>query len=146
MPGQPEGEFDVTKLEAIEKEPSGGEHPSYIFDYGESFQLQATFQGSGTQWENMKLNKFAYVAQFFAEGMGPGVADRDFGTTSGNLASGQDVYEVRSPNVSINAMGIFRCIVVVTFRGPGTPPKPWIGFLGFNEDCVIQVHVYEEFG
>ena len=146
MPGQPEGEFDVTTLEAIETEPSGVQHPSSIFDFGEQFNLQATFQGSGTQWENMKLNRFAYVAQFFAEGMGPGVADQDFGTTNGNLTPAQNVYEVGSPNASINAVGIFRCMVVVTFRGPATPPRPWIGFLGFNQDCVIQVHAFEEFG
>lgn len=147
MPGEMtmNGEFNVTRLEAWEIE-TPGQPPiqSNIIDWTEPFFLRAYFEGSGPGWINMRQNGFEYRAQFYAEGMGPGVADQDFGTVTGNLVPGQDAYEVDSNEQTIGANAIFRCGVMVTFRPPGG--GPWFGVLGYNEDCVIQIHTLEEIG
>jgi hypothetical protein len=147
MPGQPAGEFDVTQLVAIETEAGGVELPSSIIDVGESFHLRATFTGSGTNWNNMKALGLTADVQFYAEGMGPGVFNQNFGTTPVILDPAQDQYEVNSPSASVANAGIYRCGVVVTFRldNPAPAPDlPWNGWLGFNEDCVIQIHPQEQ--
>jgi hypothetical protein len=148
MPGQPEGEFDVTKLEAIETEPSGEKHPSFIFDIGENFQLEATFEGAGDTWRNLEFSgEYEAVAQFYAEGMGPGVPDQNFGTKAKDLTwPSPGEYKILSDTVSISRQGIYRCGVVVYLRDRDPPRRPWIGFVGFNGDCVLQVHPFEEFG
>jgi hypothetical protein len=148
MPGQPEGEFDVTKLEAIETETTGEEHPSFIFDKGESFTLKATFQGAGDTFRNLEFSReYEAFAQFFAEGMGPGVPNQNFGSKQMPLQwPSPPEYEIVSNPVSISSRGIYRCGVVVYLRDKDSPQRPWIGILGFNENCVIQVHPFEEFG
>jgi hypothetical protein len=143
MPGEPEW-FDVTKLEAIEIDEPGVEFPSNIIDWGEDFYLKATFEGHGPLWDNMTQNGFQYIAQFYAEGMGPGVADQNFGSTQGNLVPGQPQYQVNSPVANIEAEGVWRCGVMVTFRTADA--GRWYGVLGYNEDCVIQMSILEELG
>ncbi|MCK4471725.1 MAG: hypothetical protein KAW49_08050 [Anaerolineae bacterium] len=145
MAGEPEW-FDVAKLEAIEIETAtGDEIPSNIIDWGENFYLKATFEGKAAemQWHNMKTGKVEYIARFYGEGMGPGVPDKNFGTTKGNLKPGKDVYAVKSPTTSITGEGIWRCGVTVEFRWPNTGAR-WYGVLGHNEGCVIQIHISEE--
>jgi hypothetical protein len=149
MPGEPEGEFEVTKLEAIETE-DGTEKPSKIFDTGEDFNLEVSFEGSGANWNNMKALGplgMSYHVQFYAEGMGPTVWNRNFGTKSGQLNPAEDKYVIRSDACNVNKGGIYRCGVMVTFRfdppPPGGPGQPWYGWLGFAEDCVIQIHPLE---
>jgi hypothetical protein len=147
MPGEisMNGQFDVTKLEAWEIETATQEvFQSNIIDWGETFFLKVYFQGSGPAWTNMCQNQFQYKVKFYAEGMGPGVPDQNFGEVTGNLVPNQDAYVVDSGNQAVNANGVFRCGVMVTFstqNGGG-----WWGVLGYNEDCVIQVHEREEFG
>lgn len=141
MPGEfAGGQFDVTKLEAIEIETATGvESPSNIIDYGENFYLQATFEGKGTAWPN--LTGGTYVAKFYAEGMGPSVPDQDFGTVKGPM-TGKSKYTVKSPVNNITTEGLYRCGVTVSFRkADGTP---FYGVLGYNEDCVIQIGIAEE--
>jgi hypothetical protein len=143
MPGEPEW-FDVYKLEAIEIETATGEKkPSNIIDWGEDFFLKAYFKGSGPDWANLTRNGFGYVVKFYAEGMGPGVADLDLGIVTGNLVAGQTDYQVDSATTHINAEAIYRCGVMVTFRMPDGVGR-WYGVLGHNEDCVIQISALEE--
>ncbi len=137
--------FDVTTLECFEIETATGEQfQSNIIDWGEQFFLRATFTGDGAQWSNMVNNGFGFIVQFFAEGMGPGVADLALGTVNGNLVPGTNEYTVDSAIATVNAQGVYRCGVTVSFRVPNG--NNWFGVLGFNEDCVILIHPSEEIG
>jgi hypothetical protein len=145
MPGEP-GWFDVTKLEAIEIDEPGVEFPSNIIDWREDFYLKAYFEGppSETEWQNMTDGELPYTARFYAKAMSPGVDDLDLGSANGELDPGIYQYEVASPTTNVEAEGIWRCGVTVTFRL--TNGRRYHGVLGFNEDCVIQISISEERG
>jgi hypothetical protein len=137
------GKFDVTKLESIEIETATGQQmPSNIIDWNENFFLRAHFKGSGAQWVNMTQNGFQYTAKFYAEGMGPNVADVNLGQVTGNLAANKLEYQIDSPTNQIAAEAVYRCGVMVTFQAPNG--GRWYGVLGFNENCVIQISAFEE--
>jgi hypothetical protein len=137
------GQFDVTKLEAIEIEKVAGvETPSNIIDAGETFYLKATFGGSGPGWANVVGKE--YVAKFYAEGMGWGISNQNLGTDTGTVTSATQQF-AQSPNKVINTDGLYRCGVTVSFRDPVTL-VPFYGCLGYNEDCVIQIGGAEEIG
>jgi hypothetical protein len=138
MPGQPTGEFDVIKLEVVEV---GASTLNNIVDAGENFELECTFEGTGVTWAGLETILEAEV-YFFAEGMGFS-GDRSFGTQTANLYAGGSPYKVRSGPLSITTNGVFRCGCVVNFRNK-TSHAPWKGWLGYNEDCVMLVHSFEE--
>ena len=138
MTGQPTGEFNVTKLEVVE---TGTSNLNNIVDAGEMFRLKATFEGTGTNWDNMEKMPVTAEVYFYGEGMGL-VASQAFGAIKSQvLAYKTGKYEVFSDQVSVPIQGIFRCGCVVTFKNGATP---WYGWLGYNEDCVLQVHPSEQ--
>jgi hypothetical protein len=141
MPGQPAGEFDVTALRAVEP----GDPPNRqqnIIDLNEAFNLEATFDGAGQTWAAMEQNGWQFNARFFAEGLGPGVPNRNFGAQGGALMTGGGPYTVTLPVPNgIGAQGLYRCGVFVVFSVPGG--GPWWGWLGWA-DCMIMVHPSEE--
>jgi hypothetical protein len=142
MPGQIGGPstFDVTKLECFEIDEPGVEIQNNIIDAGEQFYLKATFSGSGLEWENLISGGYECAAQFYAEGMGYGVANLNLGPPEpGDLGTGY----VKSKVYTFNTTGIYRCGVAVTIQGAGGG-APWKGALGFNEDCVIMINPKEE--
>jgi hypothetical protein len=159
MAGEPEGVFDVTKLEVIETDAAGVEHSSSIIDVGEAFKLRATIKGKAGDptWEAFKAinapvgvpDFFQVRARFYAEGMGPGVPNRFFGALK-FVSITADEFTVDSDVVTVGAQGIYRCGVRVNvffyWDPPGAPPPitiPWRGWLGYNEDCVLEVNPFE---
>jgi hypothetical protein len=142
--------FKVTELTCIEVEKPGQEIESNIIDYNEEFYLQATFKGDHDEpeWYNMKVGDIWYKAMFYGKYMGPSIGpnappDLDLGHVEGDLKHKDDTYVVKGPKKKFAHEGLWRCGVVVTFthgkNGPG-----YVGVLGFNEDCVIQISMFEE--
>lgn len=141
MPGQPAGKFDVTSL-FVQEPGDAADEQQNVVDVGEPIQLRATFEGTGTDWGNMETMGLEYTVTFYAEGMGPGVPNINFGTVAGNLFAGGSPYDINHPvPAGIANEGIYRCGVTVTFNNGGVP---WLGWLGFNEDCVVQASTSEE--
>jgi hypothetical protein len=138
--GNPSAEsFDVSELEIVE---TGTTTPNNIVDVDEDFQLRARIEGSGSTWNNLKATDHKVKAQFYAEGMGPGVPDQTFGDPVFEDIAADDFW-VESETVSVADEGIYRCGVVVTVYDD-TEAIPWVGWLGYNEDCVLQVNPHEE--
>jgi hypothetical protein len=148
MAGEPRGQFDVTKLEAIETDPAGDEHSTYILNAGEQFSLRATFEGTGAQWDSMERSGFKAVLRFYAESIGPGPEQSwgpkmiTLGPASQHKTDGE--YRVDSDPISISQSGIYRCGVAVTFKTDSD--NYWWGVLGFNDECMLQIHWLEELG
>ena len=142
MSGQPEGEFDVTELIAVEPGDPAAEQGN-IIDTAEPFQLRATFDGTGTDWGNMEGGGWAYSAWFYAHGLGPGMPTLFFGpAVIGNLGAGGPYTAVQLVPGGTLPAGTYKCTVVVGFRNPATG-TPWLGWLGYNE-CVIMMFPWEE--
>lgn len=143
MPGQagnPSAEnFDVSELEIVEQ---GTTTPNNIIDVGEDFQLRARIEGSGSVWNNLKTTDHKVKAQFYAEGLGPGVPDQTFGAPVFVDIPGDDFW-VHSETVSVADEGLYRCGVIVTIWDDAEA-NPWIGWIGFNEDCPLLVNPHEE--
>jgi hypothetical protein len=152
MPGEPVGVFDVNTLEVIEM-VSGVETSSHIVDVGENFNVRAEITADGTDpaWKSWRDindalgpgNEMYFVrAHFYAEGMGPGVLNQTFGTTDEPINA--DNFTVDSPLDNIGNDGIYRCGVMVNvyfkFGVVEVPMKAW---LGFNEECPLQVNEHE---
>jgi hypothetical protein len=134
--GNPAAEsFDVSELEIVEL---GTTTPNNIVDVGANFQLRARIEGSGSVWNNLKTTDHVVKAQFYAEGMGPGVPDHTFGADIFKDISADDFW-IESDPVSVAEEGIYRCGVVVTIWDDAAA-NPWTGWLGYNEDCVLQVN------
>jgi hypothetical protein len=142
MPGQagnPSSEnFDVSELRVVEL---GTSDPNNIVDVGESFQLKARIEGSGSTWNNLKATDHKVRAQFYAEGMGPGVPNQSFGEKFADI-SGDDFWVTSDPD-DVAHEGIYRCGVVVTIWDDAET-NAWKGWLGFNEECPLQVNPHEE--
>jgi hypothetical protein len=152
MPGQPNLPvflaFDVTELAITEPGPPFLDQN--ILDLGEPFALRVTFTMSGPFAFFIEgIPGIRAVMQFYAEGMGPGVPNVAFGTPTLGLTAGTGTYVYHHPVPGgVTAGGIYRCGVAVTFRVVAPPPGPAgdvpvPAILGFNEDCVIQVHHQE---
>jgi hypothetical protein len=149
MPGQPNDptlfDFDVTGLQVVEIGPP--ELDQNILDTGERFWLRATVTVSGALWT--VLQQIAGVvpinlrANFYAEGMGPGVPNQAFGVQSHPIGAASTYTIYRSVDAGIASGGIYRCGVAVTLHLDGVGLNY---ILGFNEDCVIQVHPLEQPG
>jgi hypothetical protein len=146
MLGQPQLgtfiKFDITRFaiveEAIEEEGAVVE----ILDTNEPFTLRLDFEGSGTDWNNMKGQALDYQVEFFAEGIGRrqggGPGEYNYSGCSGKLSTTKDHYKCtyEVPN-GIPREGVYRLSAMVTFPN-------WKGVLGFAEGLVIQVHPQEE--
>lgn len=149
MAGQPEGHFNVTKLEVIET-VNGTEVPSNIVDAGETIKLRVTITGSDLggglyPWTNFKDSGFRVRAYFYVEGMGPWVWNQTFGVKYHVID--KDTITVDSDPVAAPGSGLYRCGVVVNVVTPAALGTRYqYGWLGFNEDCVFQVHWAEEPG
>jgi hypothetical protein len=145
MPGEPSW-FNVSSLEAFEIQTIGlVHHKSNIIDRGENFYLRATITGDPTitEWYNMKTGGVEYRVRFFAKLMSPGDNDIDWRYTAWTDLS-QDTFTVDSQTVNINLDGLYECGCWVEFRHANG--VVYIGVLGYNKDCVIQVHRLEEPG
>ena len=92
----------------------------------------------------MQLNSDLYTAVFYAEGMGPGLPNIAFGQLNGALMPAGGPYTLNQ-NIpgGIPNQGVYRCGVYVVFSDSGTG-NPLYGWGGFNEDCAILVHPFEE--
>lgn len=150
MPGQP-GNFDCAQLELIEAGAS-----SAIVNIGESIHMRATIQGDpgNVQWQGFLATNnapgadpaFGYFlqAQFYTEGMGPGVSNQNLGTSE--LRFTTDNFTIDGPADSINDQGVHRCNVVATIvnRIPGGGGAhidvPVGGWVAFNENCVVTAN------
>jgi hypothetical protein len=138
--GNPSAEkFDVSELEIVE---SGTTTPNNIVDVDEVFELRARIEGSGSTWDNLKSTDHKVKAQFYAEGMGPGVWNRTFGAPKFVDISDDDFW-VESDSVTVDRAGIYRCGVIVTIWDDAET-NAWKGWLGFNEDCRLLVNPHEE--
>ena len=152
MPGEPVGTFDVNTLEIIEM-VAGVETTSLIVDVGETFELRAhiTADRIDPLWVFMRAinaalglgNEVFFVrAEFYAEGMGPGVPNQAFGTTYEPINA--DTLEAKDAGNSIGPDGIYRCgvMVNVVFKS-GTIEVPLKAWVGFNEECPLMVNPHE---
>lgn len=141
MPGEPTW-FGVISLEAFEIDGTV-ELKSNIIDRGENFLLRATIQGDPTitEWVNMRIGGIRYRVRFYAKSMTPGIGDIDWGYTAFTDLN-QDTFSVDSPTVQINRTGLYECGCWVEFRHANN--TPYFGVLGYNKECVIQVHSFEE--
>lgn len=126
--------FDVTDL-AVTCEP--GNPPTTVIDLGVDFTVTATFGGSGTDWDNMRDDEEPYEVKFYAEGVGVGAPDFDWGTETGNLGADEEYTSDHAVVGGIAQEGIYRLGATVAF-----PNKH--GVLGFYEGLVIQVHPQAE--
>ena len=126
--------FDVSQLRVVE---SGTMSPNNIVDPGENFELEATIAGNGLTWANLINSHHKVKAQFYAEGMGPGVPDQDFGHVFLDIPGNN--FAVKSAPVNVPDAGIYRCGVVVSVWDNGQT-NSWVGWLGYNEDCLLQVN------
>lgn len=146
MPGQP-GNFSCSQLELLEAGAS-----STIVNVGENINLRATIQGdpANIQWMGFLATNnaggdpaFGYFlqAQFYSEGMGPGVANQNLGTSE--LRFTTDNFTIDGPADNINDEGVHRCGVVATIinRIPGgggvIVDVPVGGWVAFNENLVV---------
>ena len=126
--------FDVSSL-AVTCEP--GNPPTTVIDVGVDFTVTATFTGSGTDWDNMKDDQEQCEVKFYAEGIGVGAPDFDWGAETRNLGAA-DEYPVDHIVVGgIAQEGIYRLGATVAF-----PNKH--GVLGFYEGLVIQINPQAE--
>ena len=129
--------FDVTELRVIEE---GGGALNNIVDQTEEFKLEAHIEGSGPDWDNYVTIGCIARARFYADGMGPGVTDHNFGTEEEPMSND---FWIETELVSVDEEGIFRCGVVVNLYTPGGA-DPLGGYVGYNEDCILQVNPHEE--
>jgi hypothetical protein len=129
--------FDVTELRVIE---TGGDPLNNIVDQGEEFKLEAHIEGSGDDWDNYEMLGCKVRARFYGDGMGPGVSDHDFGIVFAEIS---DDFWVETEDVSVDEEGIFRCGVVVNLYS-GDETNALEGYVGYNENCPLQVNPHEE--
>jgi hypothetical protein len=138
--GNPSAEkFDISELEIVEL---GTTTPNNIVDVGEDFQLRARIEGDGAVWDNLKTTDHKVKVRFYAEGMGPAIPDQTFGAPVFLDISADDFW-VESEAVSVADEGVYRCHVIVEIWDD-TETHPWKGWVGYNEDCVLQVNPHEE--
>jgi hypothetical protein len=112
--------FDVTALNSSD----------IIVDAGTSFDLMATFDGSGVIWGDYESDTEPYTVSFYAERIGTGAIN--LGSASGNLAAVGGPYTA-TLNTSIAAEGLYRigCTVMLDNHRY---------VAGFQEGLLQQVH------
>jgi hypothetical protein len=136
MPGQPNIPgvlvFDVTNLQAFE--PAGSLAPNIVIPAGGSFDLVATFDGSGFIWTAFEGLGIAWSASFYAEGQGANAPELDLGAVGGVLAPGAGPYSATlTVAAGIPTPGVYDMACMVTF--PAVP-----GMTGFNVPLHIQIY------
>jgi hypothetical protein len=129
------GTFDVSDL--VITEPAGSDLPTEIIPEGGSFDLSATFKGTGTPFKGFENLETEYIVSYFMEGIGASADEVDLGTVGPKkLVPGQGTYKDPVTTLSILANtlkpGIYRVGCLVTF-----PKVP--GMTGFVEDLVVEV-------
>jgi hypothetical protein len=132
-------EMDITGLEVVE----GGVSPlppANILEPNVSFQLKATFSGTGNNWQNLKNMGKYFEATFYAEGIGVPPYDVNFGTANSNLDPSVDAQEIKLEyKPGLPNPGIYRVGVVITFPKGAGEKAAWHGMLGYYDGLIIQV-------
>ncbi len=141
MPGQPPLPSGVLGLDCttIDVNEVGGVPPSNIIEATSDIELSAQFNGDGFVWDALKPpttpGGAAWNIHYYAESMGPGLNDVDFGVKSGNMTAA-DLYTAPATTLAVPAgtltPGIYRIACVIQF-----PTMP--GLVGFFEGAVIEV-------
>jgi len=129
------GTFDVSALVITE----AGDPPSNIIAKGREFSISLTFEGSGVVFNGFEGLEIEYNVSYFLEGIGANADERDLGTKTNNLVSGQGTYTDADTKLTIAAAdndlqpGVYRAAGLVTF--PAVP-----GMTGFIGDLLVQVY------
>jgi len=112
--------FDVSALDSSD----------IIVDVGTSFNLKATFDGSGVIWNGYEISTEPYTVNFYAERIGTGAMN--LGSVGGNLSAGGGPYTATLPT-TINTPGLYRIGCTVTLDNH-------LYIAGFQEGLLQQVH------
>ena len=131
-------DFDVSALEI--REIVGTQNPATIVKVTDSFELGATFNGSGFVWDNLKLQAQEYRVSYFAEGIGMAASEVDLGSGPAlpvRTLTAADTYGFADTKITVLAntlgVGVYRIACVVTFPN-------FAGLVGFFEDLIIQIY------
>lgn len=113
------------------EEPASAEPPADIIALNSSFDLKVDFSGSGGAWQGYVNASANYVVNFYAEGIGVGVPEIDFGEIHGRLVAGTNTVKLPVPN-GIDKEGVYRlgCLIKIS------PPS---GINGYEENLLISV-------
>ncbi len=142
MPGQPQGEFDVTNVQIFESPPN--ELPSIMMPRAQQFLVLVDFEGKGTIWNWMDSSLFSpYLITVYIRSAGSGY-DGILATAAGNL-NGAGHYSVPIPvpaGVPSGpptppgplSPGAYKLVATVRFPPPGPPH-----FGGYFEGPILQV-------
>ena len=139
MAGQPQipGVLSVD-VTALEISALGGIWmPMTIVAENESFDLGASFQGSGLVWQWLKNWGTSFRVSYFAEGIGLGPKEVDLGSTAPTALTASNTYGPADTKLTVPGgtltPGVYRIACILSF--PGAP-----GLTGFFEQLVIEVY------
>lgn len=146
MPTQPIlAGFWTVNIDAFEsvETPSIPGDLTTIIDENENFELRLTLTGDGALWDALKATGLLnFRVAFSADIIGIG-ADVDLGDAVVTQNAANDTYTA-SLTTSIAAEGVYKCAAVVTWFIPvGGIEFPLNGFLGFEDNLLIQVNPQE---
>jgi hypothetical protein len=121
--------WDIASLTIAE--PPGTVEPSTIVPAGNDFDLRVQFDGSGATWFSHEAGAQPFTVNFYAEGLGAGAAEIDFGNQTGNLGAGP--YNVtKTISGGISTPGVYRVACTVSLDA-----YPEVA--GFSDDLMIRV-------
>lgn len=115
------------------EEPIGAEAPSEIIPLNGNFDVKVEFDGNGGAWTALENASAPYEVKFYAEGVGLGAKEIDFGVETGSLAPGGGPYTVSHTVLNgIDTEGVYRlgCLIKIS------PPS---GMIGFEENLLVSV-------
>jgi len=142
MPGQPQGEFDVTNVQVLESPPD--ELPSILIPRAQQFLVLVDFHGNGKVWDWMDNSLFSpYLITIYIKSVGAGY-EGVLATAGGNL-NGAGQYSVPIPipggvpsgpptPTSALAPGAYKLVATVRFPPPGPPH-----FGGYFEGPILMI-------
>jgi hypothetical protein len=143
MPGQPQGEFDVTNLQILKSPPD--ELPSILIPQSQQFLVLVDFRGKGSIWDWIDGSLFSpYLVTVYIKSVGAGY-EGILGTAAGHL-NGSGNYSIPIPipggvqsgppkPSSALSPGAYKLVATVRFPLPGPPH-----FGGYFEGPILQVY------
>lgn len=126
--------WNISKFYVVETDPAATTPPEVI-PPNTAFDLKVEFDGTGSGWNGYELLSAPFTVDFYAEGIGLGAPEIDFGqdntgTLGPNVGDGPYTGKLTVPGIATEGIYRLGCLIKIV---PGS------GIVGFEENLLITV-------